>query len=186
MDNARDALIESWLAEVDVGMSDEEVDNLEEEVHQSESEQEQVIPGERSDESSEDDLPQQRRRRTDFYKGVDDTLWAYKRTKNGVDLVAKMCSMYDVARNSRRWSLTIFFRLLNLSAFNALCIYTANRNYEPVSRREFLIDLSLALMKLLAQKRLENKSLPRTLTIRIKDFLGIPIGLSFSIRNNVC
>lgn len=47
MENARDALIESWLAEVDVGngvyeaesSSDEEVDNLEEVDHQSESEQ---------------------------------------------------------------------------------------------------------------------------------------------------
>ncbi|KAH9635219.1 hypothetical protein HF086_013246 [Spodoptera exigua] len=51
----------------------------------------------------------------------------YNRTKNGVDLVDKMCSMYDVARNSRRWPLTVFFRLLNLSALNALCIYTANK-----------------------------------------------------------
>ncbi|KAF9413504.1 hypothetical protein HW555_008299 [Spodoptera exigua] len=85
MDNARDALIESWLAEVDVGndvyeaesSSDEEIDNLEEEDHQSESEQEQDIPGEGSDESSEEDNPpQQRRRRTDFYRGVDDTLWS--------------------------------------------------------------------------------------------------------------
>ncbi|KAH9633350.1 hypothetical protein HF086_004064 [Spodoptera exigua] len=443
MDNARDALIESWLAEVDVGndvyeaesSSDEEIDNLEEEDHQSESEQEQDIPGEGSDESSEEDNPpQQRRRRTDFYRGVDDTLWSktvplnrgrtrshnivfvppgpkgtarqkttledcmslffddhiihlitkytnkkidyikekyrrerdakqtneteirgyigillmagvvgkrkstaiifehvkhtgidaiyltmsekrfkfitrvlrfddiedrqdhgafrlsnerhdivmrmaqpvlgknmnitmdnwfsslrtakqlfengttmvgtvrkdkrevprefrvargnplhsskfgfhppctllsyvakpnkvvimistmhndatidedsgdsrkpevityYNRTKNGVDLVDKMCSMYDVARNSRRWPLTVFFRLLNLSALNALCIYTANKNYEHVSRRESLIDLSLAWMKPLAQKRLEKKTLPRTLTIKIKDFLGI-------------
>ncbi|CAG5036592.1 unnamed protein product [Parnassius apollo] len=86
MDNARDALIESWLAEVDVGnhvyeaesSSDEEVDNLEEEDHhQSESKQEQDIPGDGSDESSEEDNPPQKcRRRTDFYKGVDDTLWS--------------------------------------------------------------------------------------------------------------
>ncbi|KAH9635162.1 hypothetical protein HF086_009502 [Spodoptera exigua] len=340
MDNARDALIESWLAEVDVGndvyeaesSSDEEIDNLEEEDHQSESEQEQDIPGEGSDESSEEDNPpQQRRRRTDFYRGgrkeqlaknnprrlhvtvFDDHIihlitkytnkkidyikekyrrerdakqtneteirdgafrlsnerhdivmrmaqpvlgknmnitmdnWFsslrtakqlfengttmvgtvrkdkrevprefrvargnplhsskfgfhppctllsyvakpnkvvimistmhndatidedsgdsrkpevityYNRTKNGVDLVDKMCSMYDVARNSRRWPLTVFFRLLNLSALNALCIYTANKNYEHVSRRESLIDLSLAWMKPLAQKRLEKK-----------------------------
>ncbi|CAG5004954.1 unnamed protein product [Parnassius apollo] len=84
MDNARDALIESWLAEVDVGndvyeaesSSDEEVDNLEEEDHH-QSESEQDIPGEGSNESSEEDNPpQQSRRRTDFYKGVDDTLWS--------------------------------------------------------------------------------------------------------------
>ncbi|XP_036322196.1 piggyBac transposable element-derived protein 4-like [Rhagoletis pomonella] len=56
----------------------------------------------------------------------------YNRTKNGVDLVDKMCSLYDVSRNSRRWPLTKFYNLVNLSALNALCIYTANSNYESV------------------------------------------------------
>lgn len=97
----------------------------------------------------------------------------YNRTKNGVDLVDKMCSLYNVSRNSRRWPLTVFFDLLNLSALNALCIYSANKNYGSVCRRDFLIDLSLAWMKPLAKKRVEKKSLPRSLTIKIKDFLGV-------------
>ncbi|GBP24123.1 PiggyBac transposable element-derived protein 4 [Eumeta japonica] len=97
----------------------------------------------------------------------------YNRTKNGVDLVDKMCSLYDVSRNSRRWPATVFYDLLNLSALNALCIYTANKNYESVRRRDFLVDLSLAWMKPLANRRLETKTLPRSLTFKIKDFLGI-------------
>ncbi|GBP82577.1 hypothetical protein EVAR_87824_1 [Eumeta japonica] len=97
----------------------------------------------------------------------------YNRTKNGVDLVDKMCSLYDVSRNSRRWPVTVFYALLNLRALNALCIYTANKNYESVRRRDFLVDLSLAWMKLLANRRLEIKTLPRSLTFKIKDFLGI-------------
>ncbi|CAK1588947.1 unnamed protein product [Parnassius mnemosyne] len=84
MDYRRDAQTEAWLAEV-VGeietyeaesSSDEEVDHLEEQDHQSESEQEQEIPSEMLDESSEDDEPSQRRRRPDFYSGVDNTLWS--------------------------------------------------------------------------------------------------------------
>ncbi|XP_045458229.1 piggyBac transposable element-derived protein 4-like [Melitaea cinxia] len=97
----------------------------------------------------------------------------YNRTKNGVDLVDKMCSLYDVSRNSRRWPLTVFFDLINLSALNALCIYTANKNYEAVRRRNFLIDLSLAWMKPQARRRLDNNKLPRSLVFKIKDFLGI-------------
>lgn len=97
----------------------------------------------------------------------------YNRTKNGVDLVDKMCSLYDVSRNSRRWPLTVFYDLLNLSALNAICIYTANKNVATVERREFLIDLSLAWMKPLAHRRLEKKNLPRNLSFKIKDFLGI-------------
>lgn len=97
----------------------------------------------------------------------------YNRTKNGIDLVDKMCSLYDVSRNSRRWPLTVFFDLLNLSALNALCIYSANKNFEHVRRRDFLIDLSLAWMKPLARRRLDSKKLPRTLAFKIKDFLGL-------------
>lgn len=33
----------------------------------------------------------------------------YNRTKSGVDVVDKMCVAYNVARNSRRWPLTVFF-----------------------------------------------------------------------------
>ncbi|GBP31074.1 PiggyBac transposable element-derived protein 4 [Eumeta japonica] len=97
----------------------------------------------------------------------------YNRTKDGVHLVDKMCSLYDVSRNSRRWPVTIFYDLLNLSALNALCIYTTNKNYESVRRRDFLDDLSLAWTKPLANRRLETKTLPRSLTFKIKDFFGI-------------
>lgn len=98
----------------------------------------------------------------------------YNRTKNGVDLVDKMCSLYDVSRNSRRWPVTVFYDLINLSALNALCIHSANKNFEFVRRRDFLIELSLAWMKPLAQQRLDKKTLPRSLSFKIKDFLGLP------------
>lgn len=98
----------------------------------------------------------------------------YNRTKNGVDLVDKMCSLYDVSRNSRRWPLTKFYNLVNLNALNALCIYTANSNYESVKRRDFLMDLALSWMKPLAHQRLTLTTLPRTLTFKIKDFLDLP------------
>ncbi|GBP76150.1 hypothetical protein EVAR_56022_1 [Eumeta japonica] len=47
----------------------------------------------------------------------------YNRTKNGVDLVDKMCSLHDILRNSRRWPVTVFYDLLNLSALNALYLH---------------------------------------------------------------
>lgn len=98
----------------------------------------------------------------------------YNRTKNGVDLIDKMCSLYDVSRNSRRWPVTVFYDLINLSALNALCIHSANKNFEFVRRRDFLIKLALAWMKPLAQQRLDKKTLPRSLSLKIKDFLGLP------------
>ena len=66
----------------------------------------------------------------------------YTSTKNSRDLIEKMRSLYDVSRNSRIWHLT-----MNISALNVLCIYTANKNFEPVCRRDFLIDFALAWVK---------------------------------------
>ncbi|CAK1592735.1 unnamed protein product [Parnassius mnemosyne] len=104
-----------------------------------------------------------------------DIITYYNRTKNGVDLVDKMCSLYDVARNSRRWPLTVFFNLMNISAINALCIYKANNGLTKVLRRQFLSDIALGMMKPLASRRMSTDCLPKILKLKISDFLGIPL-----------
>lgn len=53
----------------------------------------------------------------------------YNLPKNGEDL-DKMCSLYDVYRNSRRWP--VFYDLLNLSALNALCTYSEISTTSPI------------------------------------------------------
>lgn len=53
----------------------------------------------------------------------------YNETKCGVDRLDQMCSLYNIARNSRRWPLTIFYNLLNICGINAMNVYSANRNY---------------------------------------------------------
>jgi len=50
----------------------------------------------------------------------------YNKTKIGVDLVDQLYEKYNVARNTRRWPMVIFYDLLNISAINVICIYKAN------------------------------------------------------------
>ena len=48
-----------------------------------------------------------------------DIITFYNSTKGGVDVVDMMMDEYSVFRNSRRWPLTVFFALLNISSVNS-------------------------------------------------------------------
>ncbi|XP_050078648.1 uncharacterized protein LOC126565505 [Anopheles maculipalpis] len=98
----------------------------------------------------------------------------YNQTKNTIGTIQQMCTMYDVSRCTRRWPMAMFFNLMNLCAFNAWCIYQLNHGEEEkVSRRDFLVNMALELLRPQARKRLDQKSLPRTLKQRIAIFLGV-------------
>jgi hypothetical protein len=62
----------------------------------------------------------------------------YNHTKIGVDLVDQLCQHYNVARNTRRWPMVIFYDLINISGINALCVYKANHPEEKLARSDFL------------------------------------------------
>ena len=47
----------------------------------------------------------------------------YNSTKGGVDMADQMAGEYDTSRNSRRWPLTVFYTLLNVSTINLYILY---------------------------------------------------------------
>lgn len=98
----------------------------------------------------------------------------YNRTKCAVDLLDQMCSAYDVARNSRRWPLTIFFDLLNIAGLNSLILYAANHDNNKPVRRSFLRSLALDLMKPFISERITKQSVPPEIKRRGKILLGVP------------
>lgn len=102
-----------------------------------------------------------------------DIITFYNQTKCGVDRLDQMCSLYDVARNSRRWLLTIFFNLLNISCINALNVYSANKNYAKVNRADFLETLALCLIRPNTERRILNKNLPKSIRFRGRKLLGL-------------
>lgn len=91
----------------------------------------------------------------------------YNSTKCGVDVVDKLSASYNVARNTRRWSMTVFFALMNVVGINAKIIYKANSK-EQCIRRKFLKNLSLQLVKGRIQKRQQFSNLPRELASKVK------------------
>jgi len=102
-----------------------------------------------------------------------DIITFYNQTKCGVDRLDQMCSLYDVARNSRRWPLTIFFNLLNICCINALNVYSANKNYAKVNRADFLETLALCLIRPNTERRILNKNLPKSIRFRGRKLLGL-------------
>lgn len=96
----------------------------------------------------------------------------YNSTKSGVDTVDQMKSLYNVARITRRWTLVIFFALLNIAGINAYVIQCTNFGQKP-PRKDFLKSLSKALVKEHLHARLVCKSLPQSIKLRLKEVLNI-------------
>lgn len=97
----------------------------------------------------------------------------YNETKYGVDILDKMCRQYDVARNTKRWPLVLFFHIMNVAGVNALNIYRANKNYAIVCRRNYLKDLAFELVKPAINERISNENIPREIRRRGKLLLHL-------------
>ena len=94
----------------------------------------------------------------------------YNQHKIGVDMVDKMCSAYDVQRGTRRWSMVVFFSMLNIAGINSQIIYIGNKN-EQICRRFFLKQLGKDLIHEHLQRRAQIPSLHLALRLRIKELL---------------
>ena len=66
----------------------------------------------------------------------------YNSTKAGVDLVDELKQTYSVARVSRRWTLTLFFSLINIGRINAYIVHKENTVNKQLKRTDFLKTLA--------------------------------------------
>lgn len=96
----------------------------------------------------------------------------YNSTKCGVDVADELSATYDVSRNSKRWPLTIFYAMLNISGINGLIIHRINNNKPMEKRRHFLKSLGLALVSDHLKNRQNLNRLPREMRKRIREFTG--------------
>lgn len=102
----------------------------------------------------------------------------YNSTKGGVDVVDRMITSYNVARNTRRWPMVIFYGLMNVAAINAYIIYKANNPDSEFAhkRRFFLKNLGTTLVKESMSQRAANQHLPR----KVREMAGCLSGTSTS------
>lgn len=93
----------------------------------------------------------------------------YNLTKCGVDVADELSASYNACRNSKKWPLTIFYSILNMSAINGAIIYRINSNSNQ-KRRHYLKNLGLALVSDHLKTRQNVTRLPRDVRKKIGIF----------------
>lgn len=94
----------------------------------------------------------------------------YNSTKGGVDTNDHLCGTYNVGRRTKRWPLAIFFHLINVSGINALIVHRANTDKSRTHvRRNFLRQLSVALIQNHQKRRLEVRATPKVIKKRLME-----------------
>lgn len=85
----------------------------------------------------------------------------YNTTKGGVDALDEKCTIYSAQRRSRRWPLTIFYALLNISLVNAQVLFHSFPGNPTLTRAEFIKNLSRSLLEPHLNNRLANARIAR-------------------------
>lgn len=68
-------------------------------------------------------------------------LTRYNRTKEGVDVVDKLCANYNCARTPRRWLILVSYACLTLTGINSQVVHNSNNIENNMLRRKFLKEL---------------------------------------------
>ncbi|XP_063231053.1 piggyBac transposable element-derived protein 4-like [Bacillus rossius redtenbacheri] len=100
----------------------------------------------------------------------------YNSTKGGVDCVDERIAFYNVARNTRRWTMVIFYAMLNIAGVNAYLVYRANdpTSQDGKNRRTFLRKLMFNLTEEHIKERAMCKFLPKSIRSAAKRISGLP------------
>ena len=85
----------------------------------------------------------------------------YNKFKGGVDTVDQLGANYSVARKTGRWTMAIFFALLNVAGINARVLLKCTQPTAlPKFRRTFLKNLAISLMQPHLGQRVNLANLP--------------------------
>lgn len=101
----------------------------------------------------------------------------YNKTKGGVDAFDKMCNMYSCSRRTKRWSLCMFFGILNAGVINSWIIHGENMQKKggtSMDRKTYMRELAKELVKPWAMHRLSIVCLPRELKTHICIVFEVP------------
>lgn len=95
----------------------------------------------------------------------------YNSTKGGIEALDEKCSTYNCKGHSRRWPLTIFFTISNISLVNAFVVYSALCENPEKTTFNFTKALAWQLVIPELENRITNKHLPRRLQQTISSLL---------------
>ncbi|XP_077282547.1 uncharacterized protein LOC143908672, partial [Temnothorax americanus] len=95
----------------------------------------------------------------------------YNKTKGGIDCFDFKCYQYTTARKTFRWPLRSLYGMLDQASVNSFILYNLNQSNTPMKRIEYIMELSMQLVKPTLIKRLATPTLRSNLRSMIKDFL---------------
>nr|XP_023014742.1 uncharacterized protein LOC111504426 [Leptinotarsa decemlineata] len=101
----------------------------------------------------------------DIQSGKPEIILDYNATKGGVDTVDRLCANYNVARNTRRWPMVVFYSVLNVTGINSFVVYCSNSPNPNLKRRKFLQRLAMDLIRPHLVVRATILNIPRTLRV---------------------
>jgi hypothetical protein len=95
----------------------------------------------------------------------------YNKTKGAVDMLDQMCARYTVQRATGRWTVEMFYGIINIAAVNALVIYTHSmRKVQPekkIKRKDFLLRTAHDLVTPFVTQRYKLSTRPRSIKTAI-------------------
>ena len=86
-------------------------------------------------------------------------------------MLHQMCARYTVQPETRRWTMAVFYGMINIAAVNALVIYAHNmRKDQPekkIKREDFLLIIARDLVTPFVTQRYKLSSLTRSIKTTI-------------------
>ena len=83
-------------------------------------------------------------------------IYFYNKTKGGVDTF-QMCALYSAGRKTKRWPISVFYRMINVSVVNPYLVYKENQQKtggNPMERGKYMEDLAGGLITPWTQTRM--------------------------------
>ena len=105
---------------------------------------------------------------TDLETGKPKIIMDYNMTKGGVDPLDEKCTMYSSSRRTRRWSMALFYKILDISTVNAFVMYKCYRDNRTIKRKDFMKELAQSLIHPHMRRRYENPRIPLEIRDSIK------------------
>lgn len=99
----------------------------------------------------------------------------YNNTKGGVDSLDERCAVYCCGRRTQRWTMTLFYRILDMSTVNAFVLYNSYKNNKTLSRSDFMKNLAKSLVKPHMERRANNARISAEVRMLIGRILKIGI-----------
>ncbi|XP_018368816.1 PREDICTED: uncharacterized protein LOC108764906 [Trachymyrmex cornetzi] len=97
----------------------------------------------------------------------------YNSTKGGTDTFDFLCKSYSTCRKTKRWTMRLFFGMLDQAVVNSNILYNLNDRNNAMKRYNFIEDLAIMLAGPYMQNRLQHANLQKRLRISICAILRI-------------